>query len=410
MEQFIVDQIKYGLRYLPSNVIRSFAIPDRSYDSLRLRRDFVCGVCHPDENYDLLKEGNIGWVRFDVPFPFDENGAETQSYKAFKERCRGYAERGIKVMAVTPFPAAFLENGIDCRKESDEGEIMRISKFLYDDLRPLCGGFQIANEITIPRFTLPFTVKEGAKFLGLCMKAMYPHDRDFLVGYNCAGPAADLNHYMKPWLQYADYVGLDMYLGCFFNAPGFMWMLDALVRYLWSLTGKPVLVEEFGYIGAGAPKTAEEKKKILARYGISSKKEALADPETFISRIPQRLRNEALKRAGGDPLECAKLVFGGELKNHLYSELPPTTKIPGYDHTPEGQAKFFTDAITMFYNKKYVVGTIVYCWKDSDMCYVCGNDDCPTETRWGLVDCDGKPKPSFYAVKDVYGKIKARTL
>jgi hypothetical protein len=40
------------------------------------------------------------------------------------------------------------------------------------------------------------------------------------------------------------------------------------------------------------------------------------------------------------------------------------------------------------------------------MCYVCGQADCPTETRWGLVDSNGDPKPAFYAVQAAYGKLK----
>lgn len=51
-------------------------------------------------------------------------------------------------------------------------------------------------------------------------------------------------------------------------------------------------------------------------------------------------------------------------------------------------------------------GLIVYCWSDSDRCYVCGQEDCPTETRWGLVTCDDKEKPSYYAVKEAFGNIK----
>ena len=44
----------------------------------------------------------------------------------------------------------------------------------------------------------------------------------------------------------------------------------------------------------------------------------------------------------------------------------------------------------------------VYCWGDSDSCYVCGQADCPVETGWGLVDGKGNPKPSYYAVKEAY--------
>jgi hypothetical protein len=44
----------------------------------------------------------------------------------------------------------------------------------------------------------------------------------------------------------------------------------------------------------------------------------------------------------------------------------------------------------------------VYCWQDSGDCYVCGQVECPVETKWGLVDYNGNPKPSYYAVKEAY--------
>ena len=84
------------------------------------------------------------------------------------------------------------------------------------------------------------------------------------------------------------------------------------------------------------------------------------------------------------------------------------TVIPGYPHTPEGQGKFFRDLIPRMYHLPFVGGTIVYCYSDSEMCYMCGQSDCPTETRWGLVDVDGKEKPSYYAVKKVFGGIRGR--
>ena len=78
-----------------------------------------------------------------------------------------------------------------------------------------------------------------------------------------------------------------------------------------------IILAEFGYIGAGAPKTPEEKRAVLRRYGVSSEKEAR---------------------------EKAALFKGG--------------------------------------------------------CSHCGQEDCPTETRWGIVDMDHNEKPAYYAVRD----------
>ena len=60
MEEFVVNQIKYGLRHIPPNLLKSYAVPKRSAESESLRRrGFVRGVCHPDENYALLREAHI---------------------------------------------------------------------------------------------------------------------------------------------------------------------------------------------------------------------------------------------------------------------------------------------------------------------------------------------------------------
>ena len=86
--------------------------------------------------------------------------------------------------------------------------------------------------------------------------------------------------------------------------------------------------------------------------------------------------------------------------------MKPGLKIPGYPHTPEGQARFFTDVIERLYGLPFVCGTIIYCWSDCEKCYVCGQPDCPVETCWGLVDNAGIPKPAYRAVRRQFGKIE----
>ena len=100
--------------------------------------------------------------------------------------------------------------------------------------------------------------------------------------------------------------------------------------------------------------------------------------------------------------QYADVIFRGEYMNHFYTSLPEGYYLDGYTHTPLGQAKFFEDLIPKLLAKDYIIGTVIYCWSDSDRCYVCGQSDCPVETGWGLVDGDGNRKPSFYAVKEIF--------
>lgn len=406
MEQFIVDQITYGLKYVPGNLAKSFFIRKSNEETKKLRKNFILGVCHPNEDYKKIKDANIGWIRIDIPFPFDKDGAESESYKSFKARCKGYADNGVKVMAVTPYPSSYIESGLDPRSAENEERIKEIARFFTQDLKGLVGAFQVTNEMGIPRFILPLNMDEAVRFIAIQLEAMYPVRGDMLIGYNSAGPQADLHTKLRDYHKYCDYIGVDLYMGCFYGAPGFMWLFDAVIRYLWALTGKPILLQEFGYIGAGAPKTKAEKKAILGKYGAKSEKDAKKNIEKFVENMPDHFKEHVKFLANNDPSRFTELIFNSDLTNHLYCELPKTTKIPGYDHTPEGQAKFYADILPRLYKLPYVCGCIIYCWQDSDKCYVCGQAECPTETVWGLTDRYGEPKPSYYAVQKAMGHIR----
>ena len=121
----------------------------------------------------------------------------------------------------------------------------------------------------------------------------------------------------------------------------------------------------------------------------------------------QRMK-EHIRYVSPDVSHQGDFIFKSDYVNHLFKELPKTTLIPGYPHTPEGQAKFFRDVIPRMYNLPFVGGTIVYCYADSEKCYMCDQPDCPTETRWGLVDVDGNEKPSYYAVRKAFGRIRGK--
>ena len=406
MENYVLNQIRYGVKYLPKCLIGSYFKPLGNAETEAFRRragGFICGVCHPNENYDQIRQANIGWIRIDIPFPYDRNGAVRPCYEDFKARCRGYKDRGIKVMAVTPYPCDYIEAGVDPRE--NEQAVREIAVFLLNDLRSCIDAVQITNEMGIPHFTLPLTQEEAARFIGINAEAMYDVKREILVGYNSAGPQVDLHLMLRPYHKYCDYVGIDIYIGCFANVGGFLYFFEALVRYLWNLTGKPVVIQEFGYISGGAPKTKEEKREILRGYGVESVKEAYDKIELFVDHLNDRMKSH-IRHVSPEVSHQGDFIFKSDYVNHLFKELPRATMIPGYPHTPEGQGRFFRDLIPRLYSLPFVGGLIVYCYSDSDRCYMCGQDNCPTETRWGLVDVNGKEKPSYYAVKDAFGRIR----
>jgi len=409
MEAFIVDQALATAKYVPFHWAASYAKRKDSPEAQRNRAKaggFVKGICHSSENYDQVKGAGFGWTRGDIPFPFDEHGDIRDKYLEFKAKMRRCRDNGIRVMAITPYPKEFIAAGIDPRLPEDEARVREVAVFLANDLRDIAGIFQVTNEMGVPRFTKPLKMPEAARFIAMQLEAMHPHRGDCLLGYNSAGPQADLHVKLRPWHKYCDYVGIDVYIGCFAPVANWMYMHEAMLRYLWSLTGKPVLLCEFGYISGGAPKSPEEKRAVLERYGVSSEQQARENLETFIAKVEEvspKIHSYMVKNASGD---YADFLFQLDFCNHFYSELPATTVIKKYPHTPEGQAGFYREILPSLAKLPFTLGAFVYCWKDSDKCYVCGQDDCPTETRWGLVDMQENEKPSYYAVRDALAGIK----
>lgn len=258
----------------------------------------------------------------------------------------------------------------------------------------------------VDRFTLPLTMEEAAYFIGIQLEAMNEVKGDIVVGYNLAGLGMiTLPMHMIKWNKYCDYVGLDLYLGSFEDIAKEIDQYIALLGYVRKITCKPVIMCEFGYIGYGKQKTEEEKIAVLQKYGYNSEEEAIADMDNFLTKLPEDITEELLELYPNYTNEqYGQLIFEGEYKSHFYCALPDGYYLNGYDHTPEGQGKFYADLIPKMMELDYVVGAVIYCWQDSDECYVCGQADCPVETVWGLVDLNGNPKPAYYAVQEAFAE------
>jgi len=409
MEAFIVDQALATVKYLPFHWAASYFKKRSSPEVERNRAKaggFIKGICHPSENYEQVKGAGLEWTRGDIPFPFDEKGDIRDKYLDFKAKMQRYRDNGMRVMAITPYPKEFLSAGIDPRLPEDEARVREVAAFLAVDLRDIAGAFQVTNEMGVPRFTKPLNMDQAARFIGIQLAAMHPLRGGSLLGYNSGGPQADLHSRMLPWLKYCDYVGIDIYIGCFVPVANWMYMFDALLRYVWSLTGKPVILCEFGYISGGAPKTPEEKTAILQRYGVSSEQEARENLDAFMEKIKEvspKIHSYTISNASGN---YADFLFQLDYCNHFYSELPASTVIKKYPHSPEGQAGFYSEIFHRLDKLPFLLGAFIYCWRDREECNYCHQSDCPTETRWGLVDMEENEKPGYYAVRDALAGIK----
>ena len=376
-----------------------FGVQDRETKALTERLGgFVCGVCHPNGDYELLREGGFNWVRFDVPYPFDRDGSVSGSYRAFRERAEAYRDEGFRVMAITPYPGSYREiGGLDVRDSGSYAGIRDVTRWLFNDLKDVCGAFQITNEMGVDAFTYPLTLEEAATFIGIQLQALYPIKGDFPVGYNSASLNEKLHALMQPYLQFCDYVGIDMYFGN--TGKGNAWDYIGRVEKLHRITRLPVIVQEFGFLSEGKPKTAEEKAEILASYGYDSEEAAKADIDNFLAKLPDAFRLR-LEQSYPNKEDWGDAIFGG-MSGHFYREVPGKT-YRGYSHTPEGQAQFYNDLLPKLKKLNCLAGMTVYCCQDGSVCWYCGQAGCPYETRWGLIDESGQPKPAFETVKKYF--------
>ncbi len=368
---------------------------------------FMKGICHDNGEIEMLQNANIEWKRDDIPFPYLKDGSMNPSYLSWKEEMKVYVENGIKIFGITPYPDDYIEYGLDPRDEASKEGIQEIARFYLKDLDGIVDAFQVTNEMGIDRFTLPLTLDEAAEFIGIQLEAMYPIRGDVIIGYNLGGlSVVTLPVKMMKWHKYCDYVGVDLYLGSFEDIAHKLDQYLAILGFVRKVTQKPIILCEFGYIGYGAPKSDAEKIAVLQKYGYNSEAEATADMDNFISKLPEEMAEEIIELYPNySDEELAEIIFNGEYSNHFYCTLPDGYGIDGYEHSPDGQAKFYKELISRVEMLDYVMGAFIYCWDDSDACYVCGQADCPVETGWGIVDLYGKPKPAYYAVQEAFGKI-----
>ncbi|MBQ6267292.1 MAG: hypothetical protein IJK64_05920 [Clostridia bacterium] len=374
-----------------------FNLPDRNVQALLAQTGgYIYGVCHPNENYELLGDAGLQWVRFDIPYPYNQAGEISGHYLDFKARAKGYTDRGFKVMAVTPYPKDYFNIGGFNPVEEVE-KTQEIAVFLYEDLKDITGAFQVTNEMGLDTFTKPLTLEEAAVFIGIQLEALDKVTENFPIGYNSADMSRNLHKLMKPYLPYCDYVGIDLYTGNQGNAKASDYAKK--VKELYRNTCKPILIQEFGFWSEGGPKTAEQKAEILGYYGYATEAEAIADGMNFIRKLPPQFQQRLKDGYPDDEDRWAEIVFEKEYQ-HFYGETAAET-MESIPHTPEGQAEYFRRVMGELKKLNCLAGMIIYCCQDMERCWACGHTWCPFETRWGLFYLDGTPKPAYYAVKDI---------
>ena len=218
---FLISVIGFILALLTPLASLVLTDPTAAFDSeIQLLEEktggYIRGLCHPDNNYALIKDANIEWIREDLPLPVNADGTPNIYYEYWKQGALQLAENGIRIMAITPYPDEYIEIGLDPRVPENESKIKEIAQFYVNDLKEVVGAFQITNEMGVDRFTYPLTMEEAARFIGIQLEAMHPIKGNIITGYNLTAQGLlQFPGLMTPWHQYCDYVGLDLYLCCF---------------------------------------------------------------------------------------------------------------------------------------------------------------------------------------------------
>ncbi len=359
---------------------------------------FIKGVCHPNTAYDTITDLGFGWIRRDVPYPFDDDGSVNDYYLRFLEETRAYAANGLRSILISPYPSTFISHGIDPRTPEGLLRVREVCAYIARDYRDLNVCWQATNEMFVIGFRMPLTAPESVEFLVASLLGLREGDPDAALGHNSVTLSDGWDEFCRDIDSRTDcdYFGLDLYIGSWENGT-----LDTYVRRideLYELCKKPIVLMEFGFasLGGNVSEDRHEEREFFESHGFAGIEDATRRTADFVKLLPPPLRRTAEN--------CADV----DLMPALYGMLPHLTKLwytkKLFPHTEEGQAEFYGELLPLLLRDPHLAGTVLYCWQDSPTCFTCGASDCPCETAWGLTRCDGTKKPACDVIKEIFTK------
>jgi len=339
--------------------------------------EVMMGVVAPERGQEeLMKQAGVEWVRAGGGLPFVDRvgGQLRERYVRERESLKALSAKGFRIMGVTPGPGVgrykpdesgklvmkwerglpdwFGELGSDqCMKAYEE-----VCAWLAQDLRGVVQAWQVGNELDWMQFRGPMTPEQACDYILAGARGLKRSDPSLIVGHNLASIYGE---YVPLFIErlfgeagLLDYYGIDNYFGSWQPGGPEDWVKT--ISDLYERSRKPVLINEWGYASAGDVRTEEEN-----RSGLSN---------------------------------C-------QLHKWYYTW--------GDGHTPAAQAAFIERAFEAFMEQKdKLMGQFYFRWADQPTCWQCGQPDCPVETAWGLVDLQGRPKPSYYAYREGVRRLK----
>ena len=343
-----------------------------------MRENHMIGLClhHDAPDWDTVRGLHTQWVRHGIPYPWlDKVGGE---YSPAFLKAVGYMDvlirQGIKVLVSTPamgstsydkavgdtvwhpgYPAWMGSMDDDCFYEALTAGLQEIVRVVGDRVQ----FFQIGNEPDFGVFIGPVTREQNVRFNKTSILAIMEAKPDAKCGINLAGVAGENITEYALWLTktlYRDldlpysWLGLDGYFGCW--QPGGPENWKPYMDTMAELSGKPLIISEGGY---GTNYEAPFEKDF--------------ERKEYYNNI--NCRNKRWENMWN-----------------------------GQKHSPELQADFITQCLHIFADHPACIGNFFFRYSDAELCWQCGEHDCPTETHWGVVDVAQNPKPGYYALRD----------
>ncbi len=342
-----------------------------------INNEFMLGVAArlpelTDRDLELMRGAGIGWLRFG-DFGFDQeaffqNAQQSEAFQAAKIRVEALRRQGFQLMGLTPQPREMHPLAGDPGSSDYYANYGRMCAFFAEEFRGLIDWWQIANELDIWIFRGVLSMDQSVEFLKAGIRGMKAAVPQVKVGVNITlfpslpgevdgnteaheGLVLARGIYGDPTLP-VDYAGFDSYPGTWRKGGPESWheYLDGFYH----LTGKPIIIQEFGYASAGEMMSEEE------------------------------------ELAGVYPCQVKKWRFSWHGR-----------------HNPEVQAEFLRESLRIFTEKPFVIGATYYSWRDAKRCWQCLEPDCPAETAWGLLDREGDCKPSYFELKALMSRTSA---
>jgi len=334
-----------------------------------MQNELAIGIsAYPASSAKVLAGLGVGWVRQGFGYPFEDrmDGPVNDYFKKTLTQAQQWREQGFKVMGHTPLLGSgtrlpdeqgqlqFVWNG---RTPGYMGELgtaafhdnyRKVSEFLARELAGIVDAWQIGNEFDLPIFAGPLNPKQACDLIVAGAQGLREADAPN-IGTNHTGYRTHyfmLGHLYHLYPDLFDYCGVDAYFGTWETGSPDDWA--SRIAELYELTGKRVLVNEWGYSSAG---------------GLMSE---------------QDRANEVW------PCQVKAWRFAWD-----------------QGHTWDVQAKYVKHAFEAFAKQRdKLAGAFFYRLEDQPKCWHCGQTDCPAEMAWGLVDMEGKTKPAYQAFRE----------